>query len=97
MTGEPPREAGDTGGLFSQLAGNPRHATEVTGRLHWPEGNFVPMWWTVWWVPSILTGPLMLGLLVEAIWGSRNPGVAWIAVGAGYGLIAAFSVSGRRR
>ena len=34
---------------------------------------FLPMWWTVWWIPFILTAPLMLGLLVEAIWGSRNP------------------------
>jgi len=25
------------------------------------------MWWTVWWIPFILTAPLMLGLLVEAI------------------------------
>ena len=58
---------------------------------------FLPMWWTVWWIPFILTSPLMLGLLVEAIWGSRDPGVAWIAVGMGYGLIAAFSGSGRRR
>jgi hypothetical protein len=55
------------------------------------------MWWTAWWIPFILTAPLILGLLVEAIWGSRNPGVAWIAVGIGYGLIAAFSGSGRRR
>jgi hypothetical protein len=51
----------------------------------------------MWEIPLILTSPLMLGLLVEAIWGSRNPGVAWIAVGIGYGLIAAFSGSGRRR
>jgi len=58
---------------------------------------FLPMWWTVWWIPFILTAPLMLGLLVEAIWGSRNPGVAWIAVSMGYGLIAAFSGSRRRR
>jgi hypothetical protein len=57
---------------------------------------FLPMWWTVWWIPFILTSPLMLGLLVEAIWGSRNPGVAWIAVGMGYGLIAAFFGSRRR-
>jgi hypothetical protein len=60
-------------------------------------GYFLPMWWTVWWVPFVLTAPLMLGLLVEAIWGSRNPVVAWIAVGLGYGLIAAFAGSGRRR
>jgi hypothetical protein len=55
------------------------------------------MWWTTWWIPFILTLPLMLGLLVEAIWGSRNPFVAWIAVGMGYGLIAAFFGSRRRR
>ena len=55
------------------------------------------MWWTVWWIPFILTSPLMLGLLVEANWGSRNPFVAWIAVGMGYGLIAAFFGRRRRR
>ena len=58
---------------------------------------FLSMWWTTWWIPFILTSPLMLGLLVEAIWGSRNPFVAWIAVGMGYGLIAAFFGSRRRR
>ena len=60
-------------------------------------GYLLRMWWTTWWVPFVLTAPLMLGLLVEAIWGSRNPGIAWIAVGMGYGLIAAFSGVGRRR